>query len=493
MSAHTISADAALHRDEADLGHLPYWVRKYRVLERRGLSPTAAILLAIAGGAGYLQVCPNEFLVMLVFGTTMVEFVRRMDQGIPLLQITALLAVLQWLVGPSITYFTNVAHGRYFMYVVESYYFQFALPATAAYCIALLMLGSSPRQKLLIQAMDRRQFVRIGFILAAIGVACFYAAGKAPGGLQFALFLASQLRYVGALYFLFSYHRYRYLFAIACCSQLFITSSESGMFHDLIIWLMMIFTFWFAQWKWRLDQKLLCITFAFLFVFVIQAIKQDYREKRMAGMEVTITGEVARLMSNSEPVLEGEILPLATARLNQGWIISAVLANVPFKEPYANGETVIEAIKSSALPRFLAPDKKMAGGQENFRRFTGLPIENGTSMGISPLGEAFANFGIHGGILFMGLFGAFFALFYNFVLLHVVKHPDFLFWVPLIFYQGIKAETELVVVMNQLVKGAVICFGGYWGLRHFVMPYYRPFLGTPAAVGGQPAESDATV
>lgn len=463
------------------------------MLERRGLSPTAALLLAVAGLAGYLQACPNELLVLLVFATTMVEFVRRMDQGIPLLQITALLAVLQWLVGPSITYFTDVAHGRYFMYVIESYYFQYALPATAAYCIALLILGSSPRQKLLTQAMDRRYFVRIGFILAAIGVACFYAAGRAPGGLQFALFLASQLRYVGALYFLFSYHRYRYVLAFACCSQLFITSSESGMFHDLIIWLMMIFTFWFAQWRWRLDQKLICITLAFVFVFVIQAIKQDYREKRMAGLEVTITGEVARLMSNSEPVLEGEILPLATARLNQGWIISAVLANVPFKEPYANGETVIEAIRSSALPRFLAPDKKKAGGQENFRRFTGLPIENGTSMGISPLGEAFANFGIHGGILFMGLFGALFALFYNFTLRHVIKHPDFLFWIPLIFYQGIKAETELVVVMNQLVKGSIICFGGYWALRHFLMPYYRPLLQSMASGKDQRANSNAPV
>ena len=97
-------------------------------------------------------------------------------------------------------------------------------------------------------------------------------------------------------------------------------------------------------------------------------------------------------------------------------------------------------------------------------------------MGISPIGEAFANFGTEGGIVFMAFFGFFFAALYNFMLRHVLKRPDFLFWIPLIFYQGIKAETEIVVVLNQIVKGAIICYGGYWGLKHFLMPYYQPLV-----------------
>ena len=39
----------------------------------------------------------------------------------------------------------------------------------------------------------------------------------------------------------------------------------------------------------------------------------------------------------------------------------------------------------------------MAGGRENFRKFTGLNISDGTSMGISIAGEGYANFGWAGG------------------------------------------------------------------------------------------------
>ncbi len=42
-----------------------------------------------------------------------------------------------------------------------------------------------------------------------------------------------------------------------------------------------------------------------------------------------------------------------------------------------------------------------------------------------------------------------------------MRHPDLVFWIPLMFYQGIKAETEMIVVLNQLVKGSVIVLVGF--------------------------------
>jgi len=148
--------------------------------------------------------------------------------------------------------------------------------------------------------------------------------------------------------------------------------------------------------------------------------------------------------------------------LNQGWIISAVIDHVPAEEPYADGETLKEAAKSALLPRFLAPDKKEAGGRENFRRFTGLEIGNETSMGISPLGEAYANFGNLGGTLLMMGFGGFFAVLFKLSLKFVAKQPAFFFWLPMLFYQSVKAETEFLVVLNQLSKGTVIALSLYY-------------------------------
>ena len=120
---------------------------------------------------------------------------------------------------------------------------------------------------------------------------------------------------------------------------------------------------------------------------------------------------------------------------------------------------IADAILGAMVPRFLWANKATAGGRESFRRFTGLRILDSTSMAISPLGEAYANFGELQGTVFMVVFGAGFAVFYRLTLRYCLKYPTFLFWIPLIFYQAVKAETELLVVMNQLVKGSVVAFG----------------------------------
>jgi hypothetical protein len=319
------------------------------------------------------------------------------------------------------------------------------------------------------RTVDRRDFFRIGATLFGISLVAQTIAPSMPGGFSFLFHLCSQLRYVGALYFLFSNHKYRYLFAAGSILPLFFASAESGMFHDLILWLMMLSTYWVSERSWGLGKKLIFVAVGCICVFTIQVVKQDYRQKLKAGKNPSLVGEMIGAISE-ERFLEDDVLSLATARLNQGWIISAVMRNVPQREPFAEGETIKTAFLVSLVPRILWEDKKGAGGQENFMRFTGLPIERGTSMGISPLGEAYANFGVEGGILFMAIFGVGFSLLYRFVARHVVKHPDLVFWIPLMFYQGIKAETEMIVVINQLIKGSVVVLVGYYGLRQILLP-----------------------
>jgi hypothetical protein len=91
-------------------------------------------------------------------------------------------------------------------------------------------------------------------------------------------------------------------------------------------------------------------------------------------------------------------------------------------------------------------------------------------MGISPLGEAYANFGPLGGIVFMVVFGGLFALGYYWTLRFTLRHPTFLFWIPLIFYQAMKAETELVVILNQLSKGSAVAFSMHYLITRTFLP-----------------------
>lgn len=456
------------------LQNRPIVAKLRRVLEKGGASALAIVIVLVIGLVGYTQALPNGLLSTVLGLVVVAEFLRRLDQGMPLMHITALLAILQWLVGPVLSYASGRIVGRYFMYVDEPTYFAFALPATAAYTAAILGFGASLKQRSLLDEMDRRIFFPMGMVLLVGAIAAEFLAARFGGSVAFLLFLLSQLRYVAAIYFLFAKHQLKWIFFALSCGQLFLRSSASGMFHDLLIWLALIFVFWFAQKRWSFQVKVAMLVVAAFFVFTIQAIKNSYRDKLRRGADASLVKEVSDFLFMDPDFHRQDIVGMGIARLNQGWIISAIMKHVPKNEPFAEGETVRVAFSSALLPRFLAPDKKKAGGRENFRRFTGLPIGEGTSMGISPLGEAYANFGVDGGILFMVVYGGFLATFYYGCLRYAVSHPDFVFWIPLVFYQAIKAETELLVVINQLTKGMVVAFFVYWAMYRFVLPTIAP-------------------
>ena len=432
------------------------------LLDRRSASVYGVATILACGLLGIPQTLPNEILVAVVFLIVMYEFQKRLDQGVPLLQLTALIASMQWLVGPIVNYNTPYEYGRYQMYIAQADYFCYALPATCCYISVMLAAGASVKQKHLLHQLDRSNFVPIGVSLNVISLICMFAAPRFSGGVQFLLFLMTQLRYVGALYLLFSRNELRFLLVAVSLSPLMIASLNTGMFHDLIIWLAILFCYWFAQRKWSFATKLVALSASAFALFSIQAIKQEYRSQLRSGSDPSVTSLLSEYVSPGGLAWESDTLTQVVVRLNQGWIISAVMANVPEEEPFAEGETIKDAVISALMPRFLYPDKKMAGGRENFRRFTGLEILDGTSMGISPLGEAYANFGELGGILLMAGFGAMFAGLFYLTILYIIRRPAFFFWLPLVFYQSIKAETEFLVVFNQLTKGAIVAFAMHY-------------------------------
>src|SRR5690606_38855561 len=148
--------------------------------------------------------------------------------------------------------------------------------------------------------------------------------------------------------------------------------------------------------------------------FLIQSVKYEFRntiaDGTLAGRTPTelffdlIKDRITRL---DEIFSDEAAMSVLNVRLNQGWIISAIIKNVPENEPFADGETILEAFRATLIPRFLDPEKKKAGGQENFTRFTGLMLHGTTSMGTSIIGEAYANFGTVGSWVFMFFWGMF--------------------------------------------------------------------------------------
>ena len=133
----------------------------------------------------------------------------------------------------------------------------------------------------------------------------------------------------------------------------------------------------------------------------------------------------------------------------------------------AEGETIFKSIAASFVPRIFWPDKPMSGGHENMERFTGFIIE-GYSMNISPMGEAYGNYGVEGGIFFMIFYGMFFSV-VIILLLHLIKKkPTLVLWFPILFLNSVQIETDILMCVNSIIKNLIFIWFCYWAADRFL-------------------------
>jgi hypothetical protein len=99
-------------------------------------------------------------------------------------------------------------------------------------------------------------------------------------------------------------------------------------------------------------------------------------------------------------------LELVDGRLNQNGLVGAAVVNLSANQDYVKGETLWMAVLAM-IPRALWPDKPISAGSGDWvTRFTGIVFAEGTSVGIGPVMELYANFGAAGefwGFVILGL------------------------------------------------------------------------------------------
>lgn len=393
------------------------------------------------------------------------KFFRELGRSFPVLEFLLLIAGLQWIIGPINSYGSSVQHYKYYMYVDELTYMSYVVPAFLFFVIAVLN-----RKKLGFQ-FDKINFEQLtvyGKPILFLGIIADIGGSFAPPSLAFFLFLLAQFKFIGAGLLLFSPFRKDRYFFYAAIGYLFLRSLDSALFHDLLLWGAFFFMLWALKYKPDLKKKILIFLGAFVLITGIQLVKGAFRQQVWDGYQgnklslfINVLSEELNTSDLSSDAEQEEL----NVRLNQGWIISAIMKETPENQPFADGETVQDAVSASFLPRFLAPDKALAGGRENFQKYTGLDLGKNTSMGMSIMGEAYANFGGFGGIVFMLCWGLLLVLYWNKLLSYCKDHPLLIFFIPLLFLQVVKAETELVVVLNHLVKASIVVFLFFWFAR----------------------------
>lgn len=416
-------------------------------------------------------------LTVLGFGFFLIlfmQFFREMENRLPVELIIVLLAGLQWVVAPAISYKMGIDHYKYHMYIPETEYMALAVPAVLLLYLGIRLLQNKNNEKKVITELFRilpdrihlNPYFPLGLVF--IGLAFTYLFRQLPGPLQFVGYLLAGVKYIGLIYFIFLRWRNGVVIGILLLMLTIYTSIRAGMFHEFFLWIMFIGLYVSQVYKPSVLVKWVAVFLLILMLLVIQLVKMEYREilwtgKISTGYVTTYTELVMEKLENEELAGTSNI-ESTVIRLNQGWIVSRIISRVPSIVPFAGGETVRDAIRAAIAPRLVNPGKKTAGGKENYERFTGYTLTR-TSMGISLLGEGYANFGKTGALVFIFLVGIFYSLMIRLVYRLTRSYPSLILWLPLLFLHTIKAETELIVVLNYLVKSFILVMLLLWGMN----------------------------
>jgi hypothetical protein len=158
------------------------------------------------------------------------------------------------------------------------------------------------------------------------------------------------------------------------------------------------------------------------------------------------------------------------ARINQNWLFGIGIERLQRGEvDYARGDTVLDAV-IAVIPRALWPGKPMKAGSGGLvSHFTGIQFSEGTSVGIGPIMEFYANFGRLGMVIASLLMGGCLGLCDRMAGLHLrLGHTTrfagwYLLGIPLLNALG-----SLIAISASLATAVVLWFllKNFWEPHH---------------------------
>jgi hypothetical protein len=369
-------------------------------------------------------------------------------------------------IGPTLAYNGLDKYQRGFlkMQIPEDQYFLYVIPAVICFIVGLHIRAGMLEGEVVDQEKIKR-FVKenpkLPFVFIGIGFVSSFVSGLFGAELGFVFTLLACFKFIGTFLFILSGTKLRPFFLFMVYGSVIASSLGSAMFHDLLTWLIFLGAVFALKYKPSVQVKGI-FTFGFIILaLMIQLIKGDYREATWKEGEEGGIETLQKTMNASQEknsFINEEKLGGSNVRINQGFIITNIMANIPARMPFAKGEELAQILEAAIMPRILAPNKLNAGDREFFMKWSGMRIAAGTSMGLSSVGDAYINFGMVGGSIFMLLYGMFFS-----EVLKAFNHfgksfPVLILFTSLVFYYPIRPDCELQTILGHLIKSCFLIF-----------------------------------
>lgn len=440
------------------------------------------IFSVFAGLVFVLLLAFTSFHIYSILGCTVFAFFFikifiELGYNFDIRDLIVFLAFLQWILGPVLAYAYNPNHINYYMSVSEEEYITYVFPACLLLIIGLYFpfWQKGANEKILLLKLSKRNIKRenVDILLIFVGSIATAIENYTPGSLKFFIILLGGLKFVGLYYLILFDRPHKWWIFGFVFSWVVVSSLRYQMFHDLILWFGFLLVIVSLLYPISIFRKILLSFVMFVLLFLIQSVKYHYRffTRQQGAATLKEKSEifldlVKYRLTHPDTIFHPVFIDANIVRINQGWIITRIMDWVPKYEPFADGET-IKAGFYALMPRVLAPDKVKAGGRQNIRRFTGKRINETTSMNISIVGEAYANYGKNGGMLFMLIYGFCLNAFLYILYSYISRYPTLILWLPLIFLHAVKAETDFATIINYIFKASIVVAAIFWGLQRF--------------------------
>ncbi|MBO0952324.1 hypothetical protein [Fibrella forsythiae] len=386
-------------------------------------------------------------------------FINELGRSIAVRELIVLTTTLTMVFSPTIVLINRPED----MVISSEDYLSYGLPATLAFSIGILIkIRKEYSHKELLEkasqyVYDKESTIRI---LIMLGVTGSLLLKHVPVQVRAAVFLIANCLFASVLYGHYKGGKLKIITLILGATSLVYETVSQGMFGELLHYTAMYFcvTLVSRQTIIRLRAKLAFIAATIIFIIVVQSIKMEYRANTW-GNTITerradpalMVNLVAQRFSNLDFLFGNDHLFATFNRTNQGQLISETMNYVPRVEDYANGEILLHFVYPF-IPRIIWSDKPITGGVANIERFTRIIHNGASSSNISPLGEAYANFGRTGGIIFMFFFGLLFNLCFHKILDLSTRSPSIVFWIPIIFVGCLTLETDVLTVWGSFAN-----------------------------------------
>lgn len=386
---------------------------------------------------------------------------------IPIRYLAGSFMCLQMLLGPTFAYNGLDAYApiTYQMRIPEAVYFGYALPAVSLFIIGLHVTAAQLKGEVL-NVKEISKFVEssgnLPYIFVAVGFLSSFVAGFFGAELAFVFYLLGSFKYIGGFMIILSPKQEKLWITILIFSTIIGSSLRNAMFHDLLTWMIMLGAVLAIKIKPSLLLKTITAAAFILMAVVIQQVKSDYRKSAWGGAGSgagwASFESAIREKSEEDALFSFESLAKSNIRINQGFIVTNIMNNIPNNLPFEEGKELWIIIKSALLPRILAPDKLNAGDRLFFMKYSGMALQQGTSMGLSSMGDFYINFGVLGGCICMFLYGLLFSTVLNGFENFSKIYPFILLFTPLVFYYPIRPDCELQTSLGHLVKASFLIY-----------------------------------